>query len=69
MAIGGGLDPAGMRAGEHRQHLVAVEPAAILEFRLVAVDLGRKRLGVAADHQRGRERPGLARVIADAADR
>ena len=27
-----------MGAGDHRQHLGAVEPAAVLEFHLVAVD-------------------------------
>ena len=35
---------------------------------VVAVDVGGERLGVAADHQRGGERPRLAGVIGDAAD-
>ena len=65
----GRLQPSGCVAGEHQPHLLALEPAAVLQLRRVALDLGRQRLGVAADHQRGGERPGLARMIGDAADR
>ena len=65
----GRLQPVRMLAGEHQPHLLALEPAAVLQLRRVALDLRRQRLGVAADHQRGGEGPGLARMIGDAADR
>ncbi len=64
----GRLQPLRVGAGEHLFHLRAGEPAAVLQFHFVAVDLGRKRLGMAADHQRGWEGPRLARVVAHPPD-
>jgi Gluconate 2-dehydrogenase subunit 3 len=57
----------GMPAQQHRNDLVAREPARILELAAVHLDLGRDRLGVSADHQRHRKRPWLRRKIGDAA--
>src|SRR5215469_2628155 len=56
-----------MYASEHQRHLRAIEPARVLELAVVDRDLVRARLGVAADHQRHRERPGLRSEIGDAA--
>src|SRR5262249_17152063 len=43
----------GMAPLQHRDDLVAVEPAGIVELGAIDHDLIRARLGVAADHQRG----------------
>src|SRR5215469_16083130 len=56
----------GMPPQQHQRRLLPVEPARTLEFGRIDRDLGGERLGVAADHQRHRERPGLRREIADA---
>src|SRR3984893_4978489 len=52
-----GRQAVGMAAAEHRRQLVAVEPARVLDLAAVDDDGLRQRLGVAADHQRARERP------------
>jgi len=45
----------------HRiDHFLARKPARVIEFGLVDGDLAHISIGMAADHQRGRERPGLA---------
>src|ERR1700688_987824 len=55
-----------MAAAEHRRQLVAMKPARILDLAAVDDDGLRQRLGVAADHQRARERPRLRHEIVDA---
>src|SRR5674476_1571444 len=49
----------GVLAQQHARHLVFAKPAGVLEFLPIDHDLVRHRLGVATDHQRTRERPGL----------
>src|SRR5829696_6304689 len=49
----------GMLSRQHECHFFALEPAGVVELRAVDDDLARERLGMAADHQRGRERPRL----------
>ena len=41
------------------------EPAGVLDLRLLRADLSRVPVGHEADHQRVRERPGLAAEVAD----
>src|SRR5262249_26108574 len=60
-------EPVGMAAQQHQGDLLALEPARALELGAVDLDVGGERLGVAADHQRHRERPGLRRKIRNAA--
>src|SRR5271155_442052 len=49
---------------QHRGKLLAVEPARVFEFLAVDDEIAVKRLGVAADHHRRGEWPGLRREIA-----
>src|ERR1700720_1826067 len=51
-------EPVGMPAQQHQRHLLAVEPARAFELGRIDRDVVGKRLGVATDHQRHRERPG-----------
>ena len=73
----GGAQPAQQVARLQRHHAVHFhggqdlglgEPAAVLQFRLIRRHVQRHRLGITADHQRMRHRPGLRGVIADTAD-
>src|SRR5262245_34560972 len=56
----------GMLPYQHQRDLLAVEPARVCELARIDRDLLRERLGVAADHQRARERPWLRCEIAHA---
>src|SRR5262249_52021349 len=56
-----------MRAGQEADRLVAGEPARVLELLAVHGDVVAQRLGMAADHQRHRKRPGLRGEVAHAA--
>src|ERR1700730_1086226 len=56
----------GMAAAEHRRQLVAMKPARVLDLAAADDDGPRHRRGVAADHQRARERPRLRHEIVDA---
>src|SRR6185312_398558 len=58
--------PVGMLAHQHQRDLVAVEPARALELGRIDLDVVIECLGVAADHQRHGERPGLRREVGDA---
>src|SRR5580704_5857564 len=58
---------AGMAAGQHRCQLLAVEPARVLDLAAIDDDLVRRRLRMAADHQRRRKRPRLRHGIFDLA--
>src|SRR4051794_30589070 len=62
-------EPVRVAALDHRAHLVAREPAAGLELVAIEGDLLAQRLAEAADHQRGREGPGLRGEVAHLADR
>src|SRR3954471_22164906 len=53
-----GRRPDVMPADQHASHLALAKPAGVFKFLLVDDDLAAERLGVAADHQRHRERPG-----------
>ena len=53
---------------EHRLDLIEAEPAHIGKLALFYDDVRCQRLSPAADHQRMRKRPGLARNISDPAD-
>src|SRR5262249_28808717 len=55
-----------MLAQEHQRHLLAVEPAGAGKLAVVDHDVMGDRLGVAADHQRGREWPRLRSEVSDA---
>src|SRR5262252_8503415 len=57
---------AGMTPQQHARDLLAVEPAGVVELRAVDDDLARERLGMTADHQRGRKGPGLRGEITHA---
>src|SRR6186997_1996324 len=46
-------------AHQHAPDLFLAKPAGVLEFLAVDDDFVRQGLGMAADHQRRRERPGL----------
>src|SRR5687767_12320782 len=56
-------DPFGVLADEHQRGLVAGEPARILQFLAIDLDVRVRRARVAADHQRHRERPRLRAEI------
>src|SRR5262245_23643880 len=60
-------EPVGVAAQQHQRDLLALEPARAFELRLIHLDVGGERLGVAADHQRHGKRPGLRGEIGDAA--
>src|ERR1035437_9314778 len=49
-------------------HFLAGEPAGVLQFHRVDGDLLAQPLGVEAQHDVGRERPGLAGVVAYGAE-
>src|SRR5580700_1112382 len=57
----------GMAAAEHQRQFVARKPARVLDLAAVDDDCFRQRLGVAADHQRARERPRLRHDVFDLA--
>ena len=63
----GRLQLARMAPLQHGRRLVAREPARVFEFDAIDMQFARRRLGDAADHQRGRERPGLRGEIGDLA--
>src|SRR5690606_3118191 len=67
-AVGGDAKTFLMIAGDHRAHLLAPEPAAILQFLAVEGNVVIERLAETADHQRVRKRPWLAGVVDHAAD-
>ena len=60
---GGTSSPSGCLAREHARRLLAREPARIHDFGGIERQLLAQRLAPTADHQRMRERPGLARDI------
>src|SRR5260221_6046645 len=51
-----------------RQDEGAVVPARVLKLALIDADLGAARLRVKAEHDRGRERPGLRGMVRDVID-
>ena len=51
-----------------RQEPVALVPARILELAVIDCDLARQRLGVKAEHDVGREWPGLRGMVVHRAD-
>ena len=57
-----------MFAGKDLHHVLAADPHRILDLDRIDGDLLAGRGAVAAQHQRGREWPGLAGQIADIAD-
>src|SRR5579862_9089264 len=52
---------------QHQHQLFAIEPAGVLQLAAVNDDPLAERLSMAANHQRHRQRPRLARKIVDAA--
>ena len=61
----GGRHLAGLEGGAQ---LVAGEPAGLVDLVAVDVDLGGGGAGHEAEHEAGRERPGLAGDVLDLAD-
>src|SRR5438874_2422876 len=62
-------DPLRMLADEHQRGFLAGEPARILQFLAIDLDVGVRCARVTADHQRHRKRPRLrAEILHLAAD-